>query len=189
MRGSTKLRNTPVIAKIMKKTDEFIDTRHAGNWGDRRKSSIRYQLAFLTVSRMLGEFTYSPNDILHFDTDTYTFSQMTQTWNDIEAVRKLDNSNASRLQGKKLFLSVASAVAELEGIKGFASIFGRREEDYTEEFLNKVLECLPSQPWPRGVHKIVSRELGISEIKASKAIGALMNRGMAKRQKNGEILE
>ena len=183
------LRIWPVIAKIMKKTDEFIDTRHAGKWGDKRKSSIRYQLAFLTVSRMLGAFTYSPNDLLNFDANTYTFSQMTQTWNDIEAVRKLDNSNASRLQGKKLFLSVASAVAELEGIKGFASIFGRREEDYTEEFLNKVLECLPSQPWPRGVHKIVSRELGISEIKASKAIGALMNRGMAKRQKNGEILE
>ena len=48
---------------------------------------------------------------------------------------------------------------------------------------------MPEQPWPKGVHDIVSKKMGISPKTAAIVIGELMRKGMVKKQKDGKIID
>ncbi len=48
----------PVIAKIMRKTDEYMNVLRQNGSGDRFMRNVRYQVSFLTISRLLDAFAY-----------------------------------------------------------------------------------------------------------------------------------
>jgi hypothetical protein len=58
-----------------------------------------------------------------------------------------------------------------------------------EAMLSKVQQSLPAQPWPRGIHKVVAEQLGVSNGTVSDAIQALIYRGIFKQQIEGQIVE
>lgn len=58
-----------------------------------------------------------------------------------------------------------------------------------EEFINKVDELLPDQPWPKHVHKAISAKTGSSKAATQKAIRELIRRGIYKEQIDGKLYE
>jgi DNA-binding MarR family transcriptional regulator len=58
-----------------------------------------------------------------------------------------------------------------------------------EALISKVQEDLPAQPWPCGVHKVIAQQLGLSNGTVSHAIQVLIQRGLAKQQNDGVVLE
>jgi len=57
-----------------------------------------------------------------------------------------------------------------------------------ENLLEKVAKSLPKQPWPKGVHRLVADELGISVTLVSKAVTELIRVGRFRPQFDGKIL-
>lgn len=186
------LRIWPIIAKIMRKTDDSMSSLRGKNCGDRFLHNVRYQVSFLTISRLLDSFTYSIDSLLSFDIERYTFDEIKRTWKDIEqVVSPIDKCKTWR--GKRVSLDISKSVADMEGIKNFIALDYKKENNkssrFSDEFLEEVKGSLPEQPWPKGVHNIVSKKMGISPRAAAMAIGELMKRGIVKKQKDGKIIE
>ena len=186
------LRVWPIIAKIMRKTDDYMSSLRVENCGNRFLHNVRYLVAFLTVSRLLETFTYSIELLLSLDVKKYTFNEVKKTWEDIQRVTNTDDK-CKTWRNKQLSLEILKAVAEIEEIKNANVIVnqnGRNKRNkFSNEFLEEVKKYLPEQPWPKGVHDNVAKTMGISSRTAAKAIGELMKRKMVKMQKNGEIIE
>lgn len=70
------LRVWSIVAKIMRKTDDYMNLLRDDICGERFLRNVRYQVAFLTISRLFKTFTYSSNDIISFDIDRYTFDEV-----------------------------------------------------------------------------------------------------------------
>lgn len=189
------LRVWPIVAQIMRKTDDYMSLLRDDICGERFLRNVRYQVAFLTISRLFETFTYSRNDIISFDIDRYTFDEVKKTWMDIQEVTNID-SRCGTWRGKSVSLEITKSIADIEKIKNFIAIdalqnkkkIGEKNE-FTDDFLEEIKENLPVQPWPKGVHLVISRKMGISPKKAAMAIGELMKRNIVKRQKDGKIIE
>ena len=183
------LRIWPIIARIMRKTDDYMNSLRGQNCGDRFLHNVRYQVAFLTVSRLLETFTYSIELLLSLDVNKYTFNEVKKTWEDIQKVTNTDDK-CRTWRKKQLSLDILKAVADIEGIKNVVAIVEQdKKNKFSNEFLEEVKKCLPEQPWPKGVHDSVAKRMGISSRIAAKAIGELMKRKMVKIQKDGKIIE
>lgn len=186
------LRIWPIIAKIMRKTDESMSVLRGEHCGDRFLHNVRYQVSFLTVARLLGKFTYSIDSLISFDINRYTFNEVKKTWEDIQKITNtIDKCGTWR--GRNISLDISKMVADIEKIENFMAIDNKKIKEnnskFSGEYLEEVKKWLPEQPWPKGVHLIVSREMGISPKTAAIAIGELMERNMVKKQKNGKIIE
>ena len=56
-------------------------------------------------------------------------------------------------------------------------------------FVDAVKEALPSQPWPKGIHKEVAEQLGAPSSRVQKAIQELIKSGVFKHQVDGVVIE
>jgi uncharacterized membrane protein (DUF485 family) len=56
-------------------------------------------------------------------------------------------------------------------------------------FLQQVQAALPEQPWPKGTHKEVAGQLGVTPTKVQRAIQELIRRGDASPQIDGVVIE
>jgi len=61
--------------------------------------------------------------------------------------------------------------------------------ELTEDFLQKVQDALPSQPWPKGTTRQIASELKVSVKSVSKAINELIKRDLYKVQVDGQLYE
>lgn len=187
------LRVWPIIARIMRKTDDYMSSLREHNCGERFLHNVRYQVAFLTVSRLLGTFTYSIELLIAIDINRYTFDEVKQTWEDIQQVTTIDDK-CKTWRKKQFSLDISKAVADIEKIQNFVAILAQNNKNkngrnkFSNEFLEEVKKCLPEQPWPKGVHDSVAKKMGISSNVAASAIGVLMKRNMVKKQRNGKII-
>lgn len=146
----------------------------------------------IQCTRLLGTFTYSMDSLLLFDISKFTFDEVKKTWKDIQKVTStVDKCGTWR--GKRVSLAISKSVADIEDIKNFVALDNKKEKSsrskYSDEFLEEVKKYLPEQPWPKGVHDIVSKKMGISPKTAAIVIGELMRKGMVKKQKDGKIIE
>ena len=187
------LRVWPIIARIMRKTDDYMSSLRERNCGERFLHNVRYQVAFLRVSRLLGTFTYSIKLLIAIDINRYTFEEVKKTWEDIQQVTSIDDK-CNTWRKKQVSLDISKAVADIEKIQNFVAILAMNNKNknggnkFSKEFLEEVKKCLPEQPWPKGVHDSVAKKMGISSNVAASAIGMLMKRNMVKKQRNGKII-
>ncbi len=63
---------------------------------------------------------------------------------------------------------------------------GRRQDP---ELIDRVKVALPAQPWPKGIHRQVAGELGLSASSVSGAIAELIRRGDFFPQIDGIVYE
>ena len=59
------------------------------------------------------------------------------------------------------------------------------ENTITVEFIEKVNQLLPSQPWKPGTHKQIAQKLSCKESEIYQAVSILVKSGRRYRQKNG----
>lgn len=186
------LRVWPIIAKVMRKTDEYMSELRGEGCRDRFLHNVRYQVSFLTVARLLGTFTYSVDKLIQFDMGKYTFDEVKKTWEDIQSVSSAMNKSVN-WRGKQQSLIITKSVADIEGIKNFIMFENKKDEGkkvkFSDDFLIEIKKCLPDQPWPKGVHYVVSKKMGIPPKTAAMALGEMMERKMVKKQKDGIIIE
>lgn len=169
----------PQIAKIMRATDDYMARLREKNAGERFLRNVRYLVAFLTVTRIVGTFTYSTEALVAFDLSKYNFQEVNRTWGDIQ-MTSVVGERFSNWRNKNLSFQIMDEVASMEEIKNFKVIDKRpiKPVDLTDEYLLQVKKCLPNHPWPKNVHTKVAKEMGISNTIAKIAIGELRNRKM-----------
>jgi len=59
--------------------------------------------------------------------------------------------------------------------------------EVSDDFIEKVSKLLPAQPWEKGTHKTIAKELGTSNAHVSRAIDILITRGDYNPQFDGKL--
>jgi len=202
--SETDLNIWPVIAKILKRTDEFLETvRPSGNRGSERfLKSKRQFLSFLTISRLLGSFNFSINDLINIDLSLFNKEELNKTW---PLVKDIEPASSYRSKTNKSYFIALCTQAETEWeIKGIERITkGKvpnlknvirskpiknvRRKEITIEFALLVNELLPEQPWKPGVHLEIINKLECTKSEYFDAVKLLIEEGHRNVQKDGVV--
>lgn len=198
---STDLKVWSKIAHILKLTDSFLESKrpNANGNGEHFLKNRRQYVSFLTVSRILGNFNFSINDLINLDISKFNYDELSISWTLIKTVIPTQFSK-SKLK-RSYFLNVCEEMNEANNIKGYERLthnFGinnenivthrpkqRNDNNITSEFIDKVDSILPSQPWKPGTHKLVSKQLNCSENEVYLAVNILVKSGRRYRQRDG----
>ena len=184
------------IAKILKATDR-ITPLFKGNIStssEKYLKSIRPIVSLVATARVVGKFGFGINDLIRMDIEDYTDDIISDvTRNTIEILNENNIRGIRNLSSRTKTNLVLEKLAQIYNLSDFASIERRNDfiyDDYMidDDFLEVVKNKLPSQPWPNGIHKVIATELGCSNSKVSRAINALIAKGMFKQQTNNTIL-
>ncbi len=84
---STDLKVWPQIAFVLKKTDIFLESVRPSGKGNTENflKSRRQILGFLALSKILGTFDFSTNDLVNYDTSMFNQEELQLVW---ETVKK-----------------------------------------------------------------------------------------------------
>lgn len=200
---SADLNVWPQIASILKSTDSFLESVRPSQQfkNEQFLKGNRQYLSFLTVSRLLGKFTYSVRDLINLDISKYTMTELQTTWNLIQSLHIDENVKPKTL--KKNLFGVCSLGAIEWNIKGIERIIGEKKLDLKdtrlrnfkesklsmEEFAMKVNEILPEQPWKPRIHLHVMEILKCTQAEYFDAVKFLIHEGLRYRQKDGVVYD
>jgi hypothetical protein len=99
------------------------------------------------------------------------------------------------LPGSRLSIKCNSCKIELETVRSKNNIIVRLPKlqvltiNNQENFIKKVEDLLPPQPWNKGIHIEIAQKLNVSHNKVGRAITVLIKRGVFKDQKDGVVKE
>ncbi len=193
----------PVIAKIMKKTDAFLDKKRFENINTEKFLKYSRQLvSFLTISRISKTFNFNINYLLNFEMDKYNEKELEKTWDFIQSNVDLKVKNVRSLSKKFVIIEICERHAKKYNIQDIEKIAKNRDtlkkkmktrDDIlyviTDDFLEDVDKALPSQPWPTRVQNAVAEALDCPPGKVKKAIKVLIKQGRKFNQVNGELFD
>lgn len=164
----------PKIVYILKFTDNFLETKRP-NSNSISEHFLKYRrqyLSFLTVSRIIGKFSFSTRDIILLDLSKYTFDELEKTWDILKNVIS-NQFNKARIT-RSVFLDMCQKASEIDNINDFERLnynFGinpttlnnnsnyRKPKEITPEFIEKIKALLPEKPWNRDIFKNIEKEL------------------------------
>jgi hypothetical protein len=192
----------PIIAKLLKTTDHALENlRPKGNRANEGfLRNWRYITSFLALSKHMGSFDFSVNDLLQFDVAQFTEAEIRSTWKFIISFDPTGVNNAG-WKRKDFTLQLCQAFSEKFSLKGIKRIeksnlpaqYQRRLRIPTTKvdikFVLKVNRLLPPQPWKPGVHKIVMKTLKCTYQEYSQAVQMLIDEGLRNRQKDGIVYD
>ena len=207
---STPIEVWPAIAKVLKKVDAKIDRlRPAGvAVGERYVKSFRQLVSLVCVSRVLGAFSFSAQELGQMDVANITDDLIEETWGDMVDVAGEGRLTASLSHSSSFVVSVCQRAirrSEISGIEclsfgnpledpvarrsadGSSVSPGRRPWDFSEEFIEQVDAMLPKQPWLPRVHKVVAKQLNRPAANITWAIEQLVEKGRRYRQRDGLV--
>lgn len=199
--SSTDLNVWPQIALVLKKTDSFLEGIRAKRLGgDRFLKNKRQFVSFLTVSRVLGNFNFSINDLINMDIGKYDIHELAKTW-DLLNHENIDEFDKN-ITKKSYFIRLCESASlhwKVEGIERisnkdqFKSNFCRNESNprivITMDFAFKVHELLPTQPWKPGIHREIIEKLKCTPSEYFEAVSILINEGLRNTQKDGVVYD
>lgn len=195
----------PTIAFILRKTDiELEKLRPQRNTNvESYLKSTRYTLSLLAIGKLLGKIDFSSSELSEMDISSYTSEIIIETWTIIQKYLP-ETWNKSNWKSRNFTMSVIEQITNELLITGIESISKRNDNifdkerkrrnqnkifEVSEDFIEQVLQLLPKQPWPVGVHKIVAKELTVPGQKVSQTISVLIQRGVVHRQKDGIVYD
>ena len=166
----------------------------------------RMLTAFVTISRLLGSFNFTKQDLLSFDNTKLTPKEILETCQFINL-----RYDKTKLIKRSYVMALLKEASEQYGIEGYDSILRRKNAFVVEEvsvkkkrkdlneqmklllipdeLLTKVDEILPEQPWPTGIHVVVAKELNISIDVVSCVIRKLIRLGKRYYQHAGIVYD
>jgi hypothetical protein len=203
---STDLKIWPQIAKILKKTDSFIESvRPKEKKGNDRVIKARRQfLSFITVSRLLGTFDFSAPSLISLDIDRYNEDELFLMW---EFMNSLTPDDRIRYHiGRNYFVSLCENSHEKWGIKGINRIKNNNSSEIKyvktkkiisvpnklivdKEFALKIDALLPEQPWKPGIHREIVKNLNCTNANYFEAVKILIDEGIRFHQKDGVVYD
>ena len=183
-----------VIARVLKGVDKAL-----GRYARREVARLqivrrwRHVAGFMATARILGRFTYSLGDLAGMDTTTVTSVLLDSTIETISTVRS--RRKPERQWNQKDIASAGKAVGKEYGIEGLDDWDAISLGDGGEwaavdlDFAMTVDRHLPSQPWKRGTHRVVAKQLGCSVKRCSEAVQFLIGQGVRYRQEDGIVYD
>lgn len=195
----------PKIASILKTTDCTLEKyRPIGSAGNERfLKKWRQITSFITVSRLMGKYDFSPSDLAKFDLDTYTREEIDITWEFISKIRPNDLTG-KKVKNKRYFTDLCIEAAEEFSIDNadrvergdFNANGPARKKEYKKSeivvdmaFALKVNALLPEQPWKPGIHRTITKELNCSNKEYFQAVQLLIEEGYQNRQLDGVVYD
>lgn len=190
----------PIIAAILKKTDIITETYRNTVMKSTEKylKSVRYLVALVAVSRIIGDYSFGINDLISMDLSKYSEEIIKETTEYLLLfIEQSEIKTVAELRGRNTSDQFLKAAAQKFSISGFESVSKRPDfetevncgEVLSHEIVLKVQAELPKQPWPVGIHKKIAMELGMSAWKVSKAIQCLIEDGVFNKQKDGIVYD
>ncbi len=193
----------PKIAFILKITDNFLETvRPVGNKGGQRfLKNNRQFLSFITISRLLGTYNFSIDDLVKLDLSNYQEIELRKSWDFINSFNI--NFNIRSKIKRFYFIRLCKQAKEEWGIEGIERLtkgnnpfinFNRKSKTVTKaevtlEFAMKVNELLPTQPWKPGVHREIIKKLKCTTSEYFDAVTILIDDGIRNQQKDGVVYD
>jgi hypothetical protein len=199
------------ITEILKRVEaELNKIRPAGGMGERFLAMSRNLIAFLVVSKILGRFAYSINDLIKFDFARIDAASVGQIWKLV--LEEMEGVYRSAAVKKSYFVEACCtraaadfAIGEVQAIgrKGVPDLEDKERREAKERrrqerrmmrnvsngVVDRVQAVLPDQPWKPGVHREIARQLGLDPIDVSAAIGQLIRSGRRNRQRDGVVYD
>lgn len=186
------------IIKIMKNTDKILEKNRASNPNSTEKylKSLRPIVAFITLSKIFKKFNFNENDIKKLDLKLFSEKNIQETLDEIKECK--DNwYQYNNWRKKDYSISICEEIAKKHNINDIDTISNRKNPfstprkmyDISEEFIEKVKNELPLQPWTVGIHTKIAKKLNEETPKVSQAINTLIERGIYYRQKNGILYD
>lgn len=196
----TDLKVWPVIAMILRITDTQLESSRPKEKTNIESylKSVRYVVSLIALSRLMGKFDFSINDLIALDLSLYTPQLVNDTWWSIQEYLP-SVWNKSNWKRREFTFELLEKASEKFSIANFEAI-SKRDESFLKQsnykthkisdtFLAQVRQKLPPQPWPVGIHKTMAEELSAPAAKVSQAINLLIKRGLVYRQVNGVVYD
>jgi hypothetical protein len=187
----------PVIAWIIKLVEDEIHLSQSFR-GERVVSGWRGLVGLLFAAKAMGTFNYGVKELAALHVDERARLEIKLA---LEFVGKY-RGGAIRPTSRKV-IQIVSEFARAFGLEGVECV-GRSGVALKEskkrkpgmfknvpsenvEFIERVNEVLPEQPWPKEIHLEVAEKLGCTSSRVSRAIKHLMNSGRRYMQVEGEL--
>lgn len=203
--NKTDLKVWHKIAAILKKTDQFLESQRPGA----NSSSVNFLksrrqfLSFLTISRLIGDFNFSVNDLIQFDIEKISIEEFQKSW--ILLLEKMPlHINKNRIKWH-IFILVCRKLVTNNGVTGIKRLnknFHNDLPDYkgrliqanyknkvTPEFINQVDMLLPKQPWKAGIQKEIALKLSCNQKQVYLAISNLIEERKRYNQHDGVLYD
>jgi hypothetical protein len=193
------------IASILKHADKYLETKrpNANGTSEHFLKNRRQFLSFLAVSNILGDFTFTANDLIQLDTSRVNFEEFEKCWFLIKKGVPFNHSKSKIKSG--LFLSLCRELNTDGKIKGYDRLekgrttlpphlndhknYKKASINISTEFIEQVDLLLPKQPWKPGIHKEIASKLNCSEREIYQAVKRLVDLGRRYRQKDGIVCD
>ena len=192
----------PVIAKILKRTDCVLETlRPTGQTlTENFLKRWRHTTSFLTISRLLGKFDFGIQDLVNLNIENFSDSKIKESWLFIHP-DGIQSINKGKWLKKVFIWTIFDKAASQYNITGLHSFIQRPKWNgyiknnnrttfnvpVSPDFVEKVNQLLPNQPWKPGIKKIVMNQLNCSYEEFASAINVLIAEGKRLRQKKGVL--
>lgn len=190
----------PKIAFILKKTETVLSAYFSKEFSLSTSKLLRRAsmlTAFLSVSKVFGNFNFSSKDLLQLDSTMFTDDII------MEMCRFINTRYIrSKLLHRSYILSLVKEAGELYGIQNYDSIEKRknifitgvenvlkRDAYISDELVSKIEKLLPNQPWPIAIHCKIAKELGLKKDVVKAAIRKLIRLGRGNYQHNGIVYD
>lgn len=194
----------PMIALLLKRTDEALERLRPSNStiNERFLKNWRQTTCFVTVSRLIGKFDFSANELTEFDHARYTREEIEVTWKYISSFVPRDSKN--RLPRHRDYtMGLCRAVSKEFGVTGIARVekgegFSARKSKQTRgrssiaidrDFALRLHEFLPPQPWKPGIDREAMKVFGCTRSEYYQAVALLIDEGLRYRQKDGVVYD
>ncbi len=184
------------LARIFKNIDKFLELhRNKRASSERFLRKWRYLVGLLLLSKHYGKFDFSVNEIIQYDPELIVEKNILNIVSDIELnistnkslpVIKVINYYESKygIKNKNIIFK-----ADPYNEKKFGINYRKTNALINDDFLNKVKELLPPQPWQPHMEKEIIRVLGCSRRDYSDAVKLLIERGDFYQQRDGILYD
>jgi AIPR protein len=189
----------PAIVRILKHVDAHLTLlRPQAPESDRFLKGWRYIVAFFAVSRLLGKFTYSTDELVALDPMLITQQLVESIW------RELDGGSASakpmrKWTSRSTVMDACESFGKAHSIAGLRALLSKHEltlmreglQDVmvTNDFVESVRAALPPQPWKPGTRQLICSQLHCSSAEFTVAVDRLIETGSFLRQKHGVLFD
>jgi hypothetical protein len=191
---SAPLEVWPAIAGLLKKVDSFLDTVRPGHSGasEHFLKNWRHIVALVAAARVTGRFSFSAAELASLTSDAVTIALLETTWEVANRhYRRGGKIRRGDLKARDNAVCRAAAekwgLANVEAVKITIQLLAERAGPPSQEFIERVDAVLPEQPWKRGVHHDVAKQLGCRASAVFSAIRILVDLGRRHRQRDGVV--
>lgn len=189
----------PILFDILKRSEYIIKNSHELEKKKPTVSKIlRHLISFLVVANYFKNFSYNIDDIIKNSNHIEKF-EYEKVYKTILNYKNFNTEFNNKLKYKKkeFVENIIKHCAKELDIKNLDMLFKATPLNIkkpnnafiTEEIVDNVKKILPNQPWQKGMHLKISKQLNITPMQVSRAIQKLIDNNICYNQVDGIVYD